>query len=368
MKHLAALAFLFSGAAPLHAQSPDEAYRAGVEARLAGNLPLAREQLEAVVRDQPENTDARVQLGLTYLALDQLDAAEAQFRRTLELAPNYADARIGLARTAQRRGQSDAALAELDRIEGINADAAQLRAQLRAGASETSYRWALDIDGSYSALDGGRPDWREGRIALRHQATLNTNIGGAIEAARRFGRTDVYGEAQAEHRFSERFTGYALFGGTPDADFRPRWQVGLGGALRVHDGQTATVLRLDARHADYRAGEVQTLTPGIEQYLLGGRVWLTGQWINIFDRQSDRHRSGWLGRADLLAAESVRLFAGYADAPDLSEGVVVEVKSLFGGLVLDVGDCSTLRLSVAHEDRATGADRTTFALGLGYRF
>ena len=126
------------------------------------------------------------------------------------------------------------------------------------------------------------------------------------------------------------------------------------------------MLRIDGRHAEYPAGDVQLLTPGVEQYFAGGRVWVTGQWINVFE--DGRHESGWLVRGDWMPDGGTRLFAGVSDAPDLSEGIVVETFSVFGGVSIDVGRRATLRLSLAQEDRASGADRLTTALGLGTRF
>ena len=64
---------------------------------------------------------------------------------------------------------------------------------------------------------------------------------------------------------------YLLAGGTPGADFRPRWQVGAGGRARVSGGATPTVLTLDLRHASYRSGKTTLINPGIEQYLFGGQ-------------------------------------------------------------------------------------------------
>jgi YaiO family outer membrane protein len=127
------------------------------------------------------------------------------------------------------------------------------------------------------------------------------------------------------------------------------------------------VATIDARQARYRSGDIQTLTPGIEQYLADGRLWLTGRWINIFDEDGDHH-AGWLARGDVLAGKSVRLFAGVADAPDVSEGVVLDTFSLFGGISVDVNRSTTFRISLAHEDRARGADRMQVGVGLGLRF
>ena len=69
-----------------------------------------------------------------------------------------------------------------------------------------------------------------------------------------------------------------------------------------------------------------------------------------------------------MATERLRLFAGAADAPDTSEGIVTDTFSLFGGVSYDTTDRMTLRASIAHEDRETGADRLQFGLGAGWKF
>jgi YaiO family outer membrane protein len=354
-------------AAPAHAEAqgqPADAYRAGVEARLNGNPERAVTLLEPVVAADPRNSDAQVQIGLAQLALGRLDEAEHAFRAALEVAPGYTDARVGLARVAQRRGDRAAALRELDQADSANADVASLRVQL--ARTEESPPWQLDIDGSYSALTGPQPDWQEASIQLRRRLDEMTTIGGRLEYARRFGKTDIYGEALLEHVFSPRARAYVTFGATADPDFRPKWQIGAGGSLRVRDGAYATVITLDGRQAQYAIGNVQSLTPGIEQYLTG-RAWLTARWINLFDERGTR-RTGYLVRGDLQLAPPARLFLGYSDAPDTDEGIVVDVRSIFGGLSYDVTPRTTLRVTLAHDDRATGADRTQVGLGLGFRF
>jgi YaiO family outer membrane protein len=105
----------------------------------------------------------------------------------------------------------------------------------------------------------------------------------------------------------------------------------------------------------------------VEQYVAGGSVWYTGRLINTWDQTGD-HSLGWLGRGDWQASEGLRLFLGYADAPDTSEGVVVDTRSLFGGLSYSLSDRITLRASAAREWREDGSRRTQFGIGLGHRF
>ncbi|HEY0627093.1 MAG TPA: YaiO family outer membrane beta-barrel protein [Allosphingosinicella sp.] len=369
---LAAALLAFAAAAPALAQTAEQDYQAGVAARLAGDPARAITLLERATVAEPRNSDAWLQLGLAQLAAGNLDHAEAAFRRTLSLAPDYTDARIGLARVAQRRGDRAAALAALEPVDPSNAEASALRRQLAVlidarGAEELNlWRWRLDLDGNYSWVEQ-QQDWKEGAIRLGYQPSPGTLVSGGVELSRRFGRTDTYGELRAERRFSPGANGYVFFGATPNADFRPEWQVGLGGGVRVSTGPTATVLTLDARHAEYRSGDIQTLSPGIEQYLANGNAWISARWINIWDEDGD-HQSGWLARGDVLASPRLRLFAGLSDAPDTSEGVVIDTFSVFGGLSYDVTDRSTLRLSLAHEDRENGFDRLQLGLGMGWRF
>jgi YaiO family outer membrane protein len=333
---------------------------------MAGDHRQAIGILRGVVARESDNSDAHLQLGLALLAAGELDAADASFRRTLEIAPGYEDARIGLARVSQRRGDRAGALAALEPVSPTSPDAAGLRTQLSA-AAETAYRGQINVDGSYSDLQGNQRDWREGSVQLRYQLDDDTSVSGGVEVASRFGNTDTFGEVRVDQRVSDGASFYLSAGGTPNADFRPEWQIGAGGSARVRGGPNPTALTLDVRQAHYRAGDIQTVSPGIEQYVAGGRAWLTGRWINIFD-ETGEHRGGWLGRGDLMATDRLRLFAGAADAPDVSEGVVVDTFSLFGGISYELGERNTLRLSVAHEDRARGSDRLQLSAGLGWRF
>jgi YaiO family outer membrane protein len=364
---LAVLALGLVSAAQPEAPARAQSYEAGVAARLAGDNRLAARILREVVAQEPNNSDAHLQLGLALLGAGELGAAEASLRRTLEIAPGYDDARIGLARIRQQRGDRQGALLALEPVSPANSDAAGLRSQLAAGPAKSAYRGQINVDGSYSALEGDQPDWREGTVQLRYRLSDDTALSGAVEAARRFGKTDVYGEARLDQSVSAGTSFYLSAGGTPDADFRPEWQIGAGGSARVRGGPNPTALTLDARQAHYRAGDIQTVAPGVEQYLANGKAWLTGRWINIFD-ETGKHHGGWLARGDVMAADRLRLFAGAADAPDVSEGIVLETFSLFGGLSYNLTARSTLRMSVAHEDRQTGSDRLQVGLGMGWRF
>jgi YaiO family outer membrane protein len=362
---LAAGAALAAAAAQAQQPAPATAYEQAVAARLRGEAATAVRLLAPIVAADPAHSDAQVQLGYALLALGRLDEATRAFEAALAVAPGYADARLGLARIQQRRGDVPAALRALEPLDPSNPEVRTLRAQL--GRTEAAHDWAVDIDGSYSFLDRPQPDWAEASLQLRRRLDPATTLSGRVEAARRFDLTDVYGEIGVDRAVGRRGRAYVTLGGTPDADFRPRWQIGAGGSWRVIEGASPTVITLDGRHAEFVTGEVQTLSPGLEQYLFGGRAWLTARWINLFDASGD-HQSGYLLRGDVLATDRLRLFAGSSDAPDTSEGVVTDTRSYFGGISYGISARSTARVTVAVEDRETGSDRTQVGLGLGIRF
>lgn len=225
-----------ASAAQPEAQSAQTLYDRGVAARLAGEPERAIDWLRRAAAAEPANADVHLQLGLALLAADRLDDAEAALREALRLAPAYEDARIALARIARRRGDSPAARAELERVNPANSEAATLRAELAEGdpsGPRLPSPWQLDLDTSYSALDAGGKDWREGSVQLRRQASAATAIAVRIEHSRRFGLDDTYGEARVDHRLAGGGSVYLSLGATPEADFRPRWQAGAGIAARV---------------------------------------------------------------------------------------------------------------------------------------
>lgn len=264
----------------------------------------------------------------------------------------------------QRRGDPRTALAELGRLHPGNEEARLLRLQLKRALVERS-KWRIDVDGSYSGVGLGQPDWKEGSLRVSRQLMTATAVQAAVEAARRFGSTDVYGELRLERRYPGG-SAYAVVGAAPGADFRPQWQLGAGGEIRLRPGGNATVLTIDGRAARYSAGDIQTLNPGVDQYFADGRAWLSVRWINLFDEAG--YHGGWLARGDLLATERLRLFVGTAKAPETFEGVVWDSSSLFGGFAYELPTGLTFRVSLARDDPESGPGRLQIGIGTGWRF
>ena len=125
-------------------------------------------------------------------------------------------------------------------------------------------------------------------------------------------------------------------------------------------------LLLDGSVARYPTGTVTSLQPGLMAEWTAARLTLEGRWINVID-EADDYRSGYAVRATWAAGPAVRLRAGYADAPESSDGATVDVKATSLGADIDVGERLTLRLTATHEAR-DAYDRDEVSLGFGWRF
>jgi choline-sulfatase len=118
---------------------PDDAVVAFDYARaleLSGDLPSARNALQASLKRNPDQLAARLLMGQLYLKSNDAKAAEDQFEAALLLQPGSVESQIGLARALLREKKfADAAeLLEESRKSGSNnADIFELLAQAYAG-------------------------------------------------------------------------------------------------------------------------------------------------------------------------------------------------------------------------------------------
>lgn len=307
-------------------------YDQAVSARRAGRDEQAVPLLERTIETEPGNADVWVQYGFALRNVGRTAEARQAFERALALAPEYQDARDGLA--------------SLETV--------------------TTPPVILSVDGTLTNVRAAR-DWRDARIAVSiPMGTSAQRIELSIEENKRFGRHDTYGELRFDHRVDDVTSYYLFAGGTAGADFRPRWQIGIGGAHRVSGSRNATLVTLDSAVARYPDGTTSTISPGIQQYLASGRVWISGKMINIFS--DGDHRAGGLGRIDWQTSKNSRIFAGAARAPDLSAGTPINTTSLFAGGSLAISSQIDWRISLAHDDPSTGPTRTGLSTGFSVKF
>lgn len=331
-------------------------------ARLAGDYDGAACTLRAVLREQPENADAWVELGYLMSVQGEDDEAAAAFARALAIAPDYDDAKLGLARLAYRAGDAAAARAWLMRVSAARRDDAEVRALARAirAAEQGAARWRWDALGAYSAVSNDLPDWREASLAVTRRGSV-WSAGASVAWLRRFDLEDVYGEIRTARAWSGHGWGLAL-GGASRAHFRPE------AALRVeYHSPEDRALTFDGALtiARYRVGQVDSATLRVG-HRLSERLRMHALGVVVRDELRDTRTGYGLG-AEWRAYARTRFDLGWVDAPESSEGFTVDVRGVSLGLTHEVRPGLSMRLGVLREMR-DAFDRTEFTLGVTRTF
>lgn len=339
---------------------PRRLYESAVADRLAGRPGDAVPKLQQVLAMRPDDVDARLNLGLALLALGRLADAEAELLAVTRQTPDYTDAWIGLARVEQRRGDLQAArrrAAEAARLMPGSAEVRSLQASLAPPPP-----WRVDITVARSRLSGGLPDWTEASVSASRRLADGWSATAAVEVTDRFDNTDVYLAGRLDWSF-DRGAFHIGLGGAPDADHRPELALFAGGEARLTDRITAT---LDASMARYSTGTVTGLHPGLRARLPGDRIELSARWISVRD-ESGVHRNGYAVLGRWQVTDRVAFRAGYADAPESSDGATVDVQAWNLGADVALTGRLMLRVGLLSEDRAA-YDRDELSMALGWRF
>ncbi|HZV83377.1 MAG TPA: YaiO family outer membrane beta-barrel protein, partial [Brevundimonas sp.] len=171
-----------------------------------------------------------------------------------------------------------------------------------------------------------------------------------------------YTEARLNRRLPDG-SAYVALGGAVNANYRPEVAVRAGAVFTLAGGLTAT---LDASAARYGSGSVVSLQPGLAASLFADRLNLSARWINVRD-ETRRHRQGYALGGSYQVTDRLRVRAGFADAPESSEGVTVDVRARTVGLDIGVTHRATVRVTATSEDRGS-YEREEVAVGLGWRF
>lgn len=352
---LAAMAF---SALCAHADESDRLATA-TQARLDGEFDRAERLLETETAEAPGSADAWLQLGLVRSAKGEFDSARTALNRTLEIAPDYQDAELALSRIDWFEGRNDAALNRLARLERTP-DVLELTARIETAAEPLpAPDWRITLGAGYSELTESLPGWSEVSGTLTRRVDDISSYTLLIDFAERFDQSDIYLEGRADRKLGASISGYVAAGGAPDAIFRPNWSLSTGlVAGFAHQASDADPVQFsaDLRYADYPAGPVQSGKVGLAQPFDGNRFKLGASVILLSDEQG-QSREGYALQGEWQAAASSRILFTYADAPETSEGVTLDVQSAVLGWRQRVSERQSVQINLVHEVR-TVYDRT----------
>lgn len=343
-------------------QSAESALAEAHAARLTGQHERARCAAERALATDPQNADAWVELGLIHAAAGDRDAARAAFRQALDIAPRYDDAKLGLARIEYWSGNRDQArtwLAAIDPAHQSWPEAVELRRSLDAQQPE-GRTWRLDAFAAYSALSNGLDPWREQALTLSTRTESHT-LSVGVSQAERFGQSDVYGEVSLALPTSNATWALTL-GGAAKPAFKPEASIGLSYAT-FEDADWS--FGADIVIARYGVGEVDRLGLNASRRL-NQALRANGRVIVVRD-ETDEVRTGYQIGANWTLSERIDASLAWTDAPESSEGVTVDVRSV--GLFIGARITPTIRLrgGVLREER-DAFDRVETSLALTKAF
>jgi len=338
-----------------------------------GRFEDAENSVEAVLADYPDYVDAWNLKGRIAFYQENFSEAARAFARARKLAPDNLEPLLGAGDVAFASGEREQAemLFRAALALAPNSLEAQKRIDQLTAEPTIEKPWRIDITGTESRFSRqSRKKWRSGSFWISRRLDPATTVFGAFEAENRFAHTDRGYIAGVSHRFTPWLDAYAEVGTAIAAQFRPRWNIAVGGGLRVLENGDIfgpSIFTVDARHREYANSSVTDLTPGLRQYLFDGRVWITGRWLNSFDASAKR-LTGWSARVDAQVLERLRLKVGWSDAPESDAGVSVGTQSLTAGIVVGVTPDVDLRLDFLREDRENSYIKKDVSTGLTIRF
>jgi len=335
-----------SAAITLIAAQPDE-IRNSYDVRFAkarilawaGDYQASAAAYDALMSDFPGNPD--IQNGYGYLEYyrGNLDAAENHFSSVLASYPGYQDARDGLGRVAAARADEKA----------------------------NDYRWRIDLNAGLSSFDNDQQDWNNQSVRVEHVPGSIAFYGSAARFER-FGSDDIQLMAGARSNNDADWDWELGAGITPSADFRAE----LTGLARMGykyelDGGTVLHGSLGYQIDDYQAtGTVHQITPQVIAYLENGMV-LSARLIHVM-QGGESSQTGFLASGLTPVTNRLNARAGYANAPEAINGIVIDTESLFGGLSFRINENLEVHGTYTRDNRENIYIRDGFNVGLTQKY
>lgn len=344
----------------------DSLYARAVKERLGGDNAAALADLQSLLTNQPNDVDARLQLGFALRAAGRNAEAEAAFREVLRRAPGYKDARVALADLLWARGDVAGAKATL----GPELMSAPGDAETRAVAEKLAGQkppplWRVDETLLYSQLSRDLPQWWEDDLSLSRKVDAQSALTASVQMLRRFDIAETYVEGAYDRGWSGGEWSLAV-GGSLDPTFRPKLSV-HGDALLHPWAHSAWSVALGASYSRYVAGDVETVTLGLDRRFFQDRGKLSARFIGTHD-EIGADLPGFSTGASWRFSSRFDASASYVDAAETDTGRTVRVRAVgvAGNYVLS--DRAVLHASVTNEARENSYDRVEIALGATAKF
>jgi len=302
-----------------------------------GDYTQGRNVLSALKTDYPGNDDINFALGNLEYYQGNLKAAESIFAGILDRNPNYSDVATAL-----------------DNVR-------------KAKRSNRAYNWRIDGGIGQSSFDESNlENWNNQFLRIEY-APGDIAYHAKVQNYKRFGSNNVQFEGGLASAKRGNWDWGVAAGFTPEAVFRPESHYGgrVGRKFKLENGPTV-VATLNYRYDRYTDAKIHNITPEVTAYFQNGAR-LTGRMINtVQSEESDQ--TGWLVNGSYPVADKWRLNAGIAQAPETVSGLVVNTKSVFGGVSYAVSPQLELHVNVTRDNREDTYIRNAVNVGFTQKF
>lgn len=363
----------FSVQSKANSCSTEDYLAEGKKYRIKNNMLLAEKKLNAAKECFPDNSDVYVQLGYTYISLNENQKASQSFEKALSIAPNYTDAKYGLIYVALN--QKDIRTAEIlvNKFKKLNNDDIKLAelGDIITAIKKSEKNWSISLNNTHSRLTWPYANWDEWELSVTHKLDNKTSLTGNILQSNRFKTNDQKLGLTVWHTFNDSFYGYSSVLVSPKENFFPGYTVSAGGTLKLFDFNNnifnVNNVTFDTKIESYKNGKVKTFTPGIEQYIYGDTYSIAAKWINVYDNKNKRV-DGYLTKINIRPSEKFSFFIGYSDALETSERLLIRTKSRFSGITYKVSENGSISFSYANERKNNAYDSKVFSGGVTWSY
>jgi len=337
-----------------------------------GNFGGAGASLERVLAASPGNLEAKSFAARIAYYQERYDTAGEGFNAVLTAAPDNVEALVGLGDVKVVQGEEDEGAAFYGKALELRPDLDDVRRRRDRLYDPSGYRWRLDTgdDHSTSPAGSGRADWDDVFVQATYAVDARTQTRVRFEWSRRFDIVDHFFEVGVDRKFNSWASAHAEVGFDPNAVYLPRLRFGGGVTARLNEGGSLigpTIASLDAKRSRYVTGTVVQYTPGVQQYFIDGRLWLSGTMPWTLGETGKTLR-GWSFRADAVPLPWLHLFGGLGAGAETISNRTAGTRNHFAGVTASLSDRIDVTAAAASSSTDGTPRRDTYSLALTSRF
>ena len=342
-----------------------------------GDHKSALAEVTPLLSKQNNNPEALVLAGRLNYFLHRYDHASTYLTRALQLDPKNVEALIGKGDVLLAQKRFEDAEKTYAKAAEVAPNTKGLDKKLKV-SRERPTRWRVDLNVEGTGFEEKLDDWWHTNMQTTYAYSSRTNAWFRYEFFERFKDTGHLYTLGGSHQVLDWLWARASIGiSSPRADYLGKEYYQLGSTARLWKGSHhkilgqfigptfLTVENYFSRFDRQNIGSIYRLDPGLQQYI-GKRFWATFRAVTMWDLKNDLFDWGYFIRGDWQLLDNLRLFTGYADAPEpaITAGQdrtdvarILRTRTILGGFVYDITSRFAVNLTYSRDHRDIEKDR-----------